>query len=365
MSKVGGFVARAVAAAVLFAASVEVAFRVAPEDQTVQRVDLRGEPFPEVRWVDGVALWRVHGSAERENLSCNADDAVHVWLVGSSITFGVELPAAEALGARLQARFDADMPGQVCVHDRAQPAYSGPNKGASVTELLAETEPGAASGRSALRPDVVVWELWNNEPCAYTRADPWLWSFCMLVTDEGGLPAMGVPPAVNAGLWARSAAWRWWAVHEAQRVADVDPNLRARDYARDVLPASVARIRDAGVRPLAWVAAPLDQGWAEGRAQIAGVLAPVLALLGDAGWPVVWAAELLADQDPAAIGRDSCCHLNAVGSDRLAERLFPALRAEVEQVRAARAVAYPPPSDVLATPHVPTPLPTRTGGEPR
>ena len=189
---------RALLALSLFAVTAELSLRAMNPVPRVQAVYLSGDrpELPAVQVVDGQPMWRNDGSDAREQVAC--DRPLHVLLVGSSITFGVELEAPEALGARLQEVLDTMMPGRVCVHSVAQPGFVGANKLVAARAWVAQHP-----------ADLVLWELWSNEVDGYVVSGDYAWNFGPFLVDELGYPSMLVPASVNAALWQRSAAWRF------------------------------------------------------------------------------------------------------------------------------------------------------------
>jgi hypothetical protein len=298
----------------LFVATSELIVRVGDFKPRAQRVDLRPGNVAKLRpyMRDGSVLWAAAETDARENAGCVG--AVDVLLIGSSISYGIDLPAAASLAGQLQARFDERLPGLVCVHGHAQPGYVGENKLAEARRALSLLN---------RRPAVMVWGLWQNEPDRWTVVDDEAWIFSDVVTDASGLPAVpGVPAAANRALWSRSALWRYATVATARSRSFGEGVTQMAAFAGERLP-ELDRLVGSDVTPLFWVALPLAGTWRDGRAHDDEAWQPFVAGAKARGWTVLWEDELLADTTPAEVRLDPCCHLNATGSAAMAEALYP------------------------------------------
>jgi hypothetical protein len=88
-----------------------------------------------------------------------------VVILGSSIFHGVELDPADSLGPQLAALLDKGEE-QPCVVNLAQPGSAFENQAAALRQHAA-----------ALRPRVVVWELWGNSAYRFTMVDDAAFNF--------------------------------------------------------------------------------------------------------------------------------------------------------------------------------------------
>ena len=148
MSRIGDWAFRGLIGALLFFGCAEIAVRLLQPPPRVQVITPGGTATMEQPLTDlhGVPVWRDVGSAARARCG-----AAHTLLIlGTSISFGIELPANAVFSAALQAELDRRAPGQWCVRNEAQPGFTLD----SIMGLARERVP-------ALRPDLVLLELGN------------------------------------------------------------------------------------------------------------------------------------------------------------------------------------------------------------
>jgi hypothetical protein len=296
---------------VLACALSELAVRVvnpAPRTQIVAAQAVEG-----MRWADGVPLWRQTGSDAREEPAC-APGATEVLLVGSSITFGIRMEAADTVGARLQRVLSSDGSAW-CVRSVAQPAYTGEQKRVAVE-----------AGIARWHPRVVVFEVWNNDGGDYVQVGDQAVATGGLRRDADGWPAppLPLPTWLHHEVMVRSAAWRYATI--ALAGGGPDPGAWT-----ERVPARLDRVVDAAgadARVVVWLAARLNRPFAEQAAGNPGSsdYGEVLRWGAARGVPVVDMAAAWAGRDPGDLGIDACCHLSADGAEQAAEVLAPVVR---------------------------------------
>ncbi|MCB9766332.1 MAG: hypothetical protein H6739_41540 [Alphaproteobacteria bacterium] len=261
-----------------------------------------------VRAIDGVPVWRsAHGSAARENADCQGD--ARVVLLGSSILYGSGLQPEESPGVQLQAALRARGV-DACVHNHAQPGFTFQTQAAVASEVL-----------PALRPQLVLWEIWENSPTTFAMAGDTAYNLHGLRVGSDGLPWLGgVPAGLNTWLLPRSRLYELLALDLAP---ETRPNMAKQwqDFAVGALRAGVTRVRAAGARPAFVLAPRLERPFAEQVAAPSPVYDPAVDLAERDGVPWTRLETLLADQSVEALRQDSCCHYNPAGAEAVGERL--------------------------------------------
>jgi hypothetical protein len=272
---------------------------------TVPRPDLRP-----IVMLHGEPMWEEAGSAERQNLGCRREGTRDVLMLGSSVFFGTGYGAEAVMSRRLQDRLDAAEPGLWCVLNFAQPGYTGRSKLA----LAREHVPG-------LKPELVLWELWINDPGGFTMLGSTAYNLTRLTVDPLGYPtALPVPDGLNRRLFHGSRLWEYATLTLAPQVPQATERVWT-EVIEQVLP-EVDRVTE--VEEADWAIVytpPLDRPFARSAARADPNLVPY-------GWVAAWAeaqgvpqldlAAALAETTPEAVRHDACCHYNAVGHERVA-----------------------------------------------
>lgn len=301
----------------LFAAMAEVTVRVT--DPTPRAQVIRGgdgtKPFTfPMRDVNGQPVWEHPGSDARQDPPC-ADDPRGVLLIGSSIFWGTGVEADEAVSHHLQADLTASDP-RWCVNNEAQPGFQGFSKVAIALEQIALRE-----------PEVVIWEVWANDPGGFTRIGDDAYGIDHLVRDSRGVPVLlpFLPEAWRGWLFEHSTAWEYAALALAPRQPGAQAEAWVR-YADEALPAVWAQTQAHGGRLvlafMPWLDRPFAQSAEEHRSDNEGYRR-VRAWADQAGVPWVDVAEAWRDQQPEALRHDPCCHYNPQGHAALAKLLAP------------------------------------------
>lgn len=292
----------------------------------VAEVVLRGRSLPRVQavfpdqaeliTVDGEVFWRSHSRGDREQAACVAREGrAAVVILGSSILFGVQLDASETLGAHLESVVDG------CVVNLAQPASSFQTQAATARHTLA-----------ALSPKLVIWEVWQNSPSAFTVINGVAYNFGNLSRDEAGVPSpLGVPPTINRTLFGLSSLYRFATIYQATERPEVQGGSAAwEDFTARALPQLLALAGDA--RIILPMMPPLSAPFAQTAARPPPGYAVFAAAAQAQGIETIDVAAALVDADHEALRLDPCCHLNAAGQAALgaviAARISPSAPGE-------------------------------------
>lgn len=274
---------------------------------------------PGLHTLHGEPVWRQIGTTPRENPDC--DGARRVLLLGSSILWGVGLPAEQTVGPRLQATLNAtDGPGRWCVHNHAQPAFTSAGKWAVGRDAI-----------DALQPDVVIWEAWMNDAGGFTRLGDAAYNLTGVPTDDAGYPTpiVPMPGALHHGLFHLSEAWRY------ATLASVRPTRDGREAAwrhltDHTLPAARDAVEAHGGTLIVVYAPRLDRPFAQSVQEHATEVQGYRHVRGwveRSGTVAYDLAEALAGRDPEDVRLDPCCHYDAGGHEVLARTLSPWVRA--------------------------------------
>jgi lysophospholipase L1-like esterase len=309
VSRIGDWAFRGLIGALLFFGSAEIAVRLLQPAPRVQVITAAGTATMEQPLTDllGVPVWRERGSAARAR--CEA--AHTVLILGTSISFGVELPANAVFSAALQAELDRRAPGQWCVRNEAQPGFTLDN----IMGLARDRVP-------ALRPDVVLLELGNLG--SYTLIDGAAYNLQDVATGPSGYPELvPLPPAWHRWLMGRSSLWRY--VHLTLVRLQRDP--AAEDARRTGAMAEAKALAEAGGgRLVLWVPTWIDGvvGQHDDRAPMSAE--PIPAWAAAHGVPTLELAQAWAGRDTSALALDPV-HFNAAGQAEVAKTLVPWLDA--------------------------------------
>lgn len=264
--------------------------------------------------VDGVALWRSVGTAERENFACEGEQRLMV--LGSSILFGSDLEPEESLGPLLESH----RPG-LCVHNLAQPGFTLQNQLTAAQKALS----GPLAGRT---PDVLLLEMWANSPNILRLVGQRAYNFGDLQVDEQGFPnPFGLPTSANRTLFGASAGYRFVVLSRAPLRRRSSTVEEWRGFARGRLQEALA-LAAAHEMTLVVVYMPtLSQPFAESAAHPLASYGPARHAFAAVDAVQVDAAALLTDASYEALRLDPCCHYNAAGMALLAARLVDVLPA--------------------------------------
>ncbi len=276
--------------------------RPAPRLQ-VTRPEVMGLPHG-FEFVDGQPLWPDYEGGNRRNEACPKPGTINVLLLGTSVTYGVTLPPESALGPRMQAELDAREPGRWCVLSAAEPAYRGGQKEAELHRAMARQH-----------VDVVLWEMWGNDPDHTTMVGANAYSFGPMVLGPGGLPrVIPMPIPLEQWLFERSRLYQYTVLTLGRQVPDRERWAR---YPTELLPRLVQTVEQGGGRFALYAPTRMDAPLAE------LVKSPSMPEMRAGRWirdnhvPLLRFAEVLKDSEVADVALDPAGHLNPEGFARL------------------------------------------------
>lgn len=284
----------------------------------------------------GAPTWPSPEDAPRHHWECldRPEASPRVLVLGSSILAASGLTPEEAFSVDLEARLRAEGL-DPCVMNLSEGAYTFQSQRALAEEYIPK-----------LRPDLVIWEVWENSPHDFSIVDGAAWRFQGMRL-RGGLPdAFGLPPAVAGPLFRASRLYQYAAV--ALGPTDTGGLKRTWiDFGERRVPEAEALVARGGA-DLLWVFCPrLDRPFAESAAERHAAEPPPLARhYADAAVameaPRIYLEDLLVDDRVEDLRQDTCCHYAPAGQRRLAEVLAPLVLEAVSPSGAAETPAPPP-----------------------
>jgi hypothetical protein len=293
----------------LFAVTAEAAVRYGrpmPRGQIIRSTG-KSTIAKTMRVTHGQPVWEEMGTKARHNLGCDAPDATHVALFGTSITFGTGYKAPEVLIAFLQQKLDAAEPGAWCVHNFAQPAFAGSNKLALAEEVLPE-----------LKPDVVLWESWNDHT-RYTVVGKDAYNISALRTGDDGYPwLLPLPGPLNRWLFQNSRAYEYGTMALSPQAEGGEQGQWDR-YMSGLLPRLIELTEGAGMELVMYMPAPLDRPFAASSDEHPLYVQRAADWADERGVESRFLADALRDWDHVELRHDPCCHLNPKGHEVVAE----------------------------------------------
>ena len=304
-----------IAASLAWAEAITRWLKPTPRGQII-RAD-RGPGEWEVTMRHGQPTWRDAGSAPRRHEDCPKAGTRDVVLLGTSITFGAGLAPEDSPSARLQADLDATEPGVWCVMDLSQPAYTGGNRVAELTDAL-----------ETLHPDVVLWEAWGTDADRYTIVGTDAYNFGPFDPDAAGLPyVVPLPAPVSAWLFQHSRLYEYAMI--ALGTGHKTDEERWAPWMTTGLPAVADAARAGGA--VFGIYAPIGME----RAPETWIDVPGLPTRMERPWalahdvPYLHLAEPMRGADITKIRFDTVGHLNAEGAKLFAGALADWLRTDL------------------------------------
>ncbi len=292
------------------------------DTQKLPRIQsVRDSSTPGFSVYNGVPLWEMDakGVLQRQNRECvesTPDGRADVLLLGDSIFHGVRLLPEESLGAQLSVRLEETLRRPPCIVNLAEPGYSFQNEKAVAERYMAE-----------IKPRIVLLEIWGNTSHKYRVFGDRAYNFGSLETDERGLPPVKwISSGINEWLFSRSALWRQISIRTAKRAPG-----RMADVWRDMLRTEMepfyrwVQEQDA-ILMLAYptnLAAPFS----EPRKGELSLYPVVQTWAEENNLATMYFQEVFKEEDYKEVRLDPCCHLNAVGTSKLADAMAPWLGA--------------------------------------
>jgi hypothetical protein len=262
-----------------------------------------------LRLAGDVAVWTV--TRDREHTECveHHPERTRILFVGSSITYGVGLDAADVFTAKLEERLNALRPSPgFCVLNFAQAAFGWEQKWAVLREEVPR-----------VKPALTFVEHWDAQWYHYAVRGDMAYSTRGVRLRSDGVPGFpGIPGVLNDALFAHSRVYEYLALVPWESDAPDDTPTR---FAAVTLAPVPGALRAMGTRPVFVLATTLDRPLAEPRPVQRGWQDPIRALALQQGVPVYSLTEELASEDYLAIRLDPCCHFNAAGHRSLERAL--------------------------------------------
>jgi len=265
----------------------------------------------------GHVYWQDEAPARR-NATCEddrgAEGAARIALFGSSITYGSGVEADEAFSAGLSRLRPA-----WCVHNYGEPAFGYEAKRAAARAAL-----------PALKPELVLWEIWINDNARYVRAGDLVYDPADLLRDEAGYPTwLPLPAGLHGWLFQRSRFYAYASIARAPGGYTAGPSIWS-EYEDGELDALKGMVEDAGGELVLSIWPRLDRSFEASVDEPPSVYRVVERWAEATGTPLIDVAALLVGEDHEALRADPCCHYNPVGHGVIAERLVPVLDGFVE-----------------------------------
>ena len=306
-----------------------------PLDRVQRVMRLSNHTF---RMIGDVPVWKMNApNTERvANTACleTAQSGPDVYLVGDSIFYGVQLDPDDTLAPRLQNILTTSLQREACVINLSEPGFAFENEEAVLREAMADH-----------KPRVVVLELWANSPHRFRVLGGVAYNFGRMDTDEQGLPNPGVPTDLNRWLFGSSALWR----HLSTGLATTTPRRSTErwvEFVEEELEPFRAWLEDNGIDLVLAYATSLKTPFSEGRSKENMVYEIARSWAQGHGLVEIVFSEVLAGEDPSAVGIDACCHLNEEGTRLVSEAIGAPL------VELLQPTASPQPTTGLGTPGV-------------
>ena len=301
----------------VFAATSEWAvraFRIMPRAQIIRGGDVRGPGVTPIDWSGTQPTWEMSNTVARQNLACIAEQERRVVMVGSSVFYGSGYEPPEVMSTFLGDRLASDGE-QWCVYNLAQPAYISGNKMEMLRRHLPE-----------IKPAVVLWEVWMNDPGGYSRVGDDAINLTGLLLDSSGTPSMWpVPSAANQALFRVSRAWQLLALGLSVD-AEAAYERRWEALIDGPLPELVGLCEQHGCTVGLVMTPGLDTPFEAWHARPPRAYEMVAAWADRNGIAKVSLAEGLIGLTPEEVRHDPCCHYNPRGHQNVADLLEPFTR---------------------------------------
>lgn len=303
---------------VLFGGASEFLLRVLNPQPRVQMI--RKDMLP-IRVLHGEPVFVTVDTPEHQNEGCPSEGTLDVAMFGSSIFYSTPYTYPQSLAARLQKRLDAGGEGR-CVIDYAQPAHTFDSKLALAKDAIPR-----------FQPEIVLWEVWMNDPGGYTLIDGDAYNLTGLELDGDGYPiAIPLPGPIHRALFRHSRLY-WYGTLSVSGMFSGTKDYRDKiwdDVLAEGYPELLRLTRAAGSRLVLVLCPPLDHGFAESADQVPVAYQKVLDFAAANGIEALILADALRDEDFMALRGDPCCHYNEDGLEAVADVLEAAVNAGPE-----------------------------------
>lgn len=281
----------------------------------------RWQRLTEFQVVDDILVWETTGpeSDDVANLACAEDESADVMILGDSILYGVRLDPKDTLGLSLSHSLKKTDGSNACVVNLSIPGFTLDQE-----ILVAETD------WNALKPKIVVLEIWQNTPHRMIAAGDRAYNFGHLVVDDNGIPnPFNIPSSINLSLFSNSALWIRLVEGSAKSKLGREETKQQWNVTLDDIAAFHDWLNDRNAQLVLVFATALKHPWSEGRSIERTWYSIVQNFADTQQIPTLWFDEILSSQNVEDVRLDECCHLNEKGmalvSDSLTQTLQPLL----------------------------------------
>jgi hypothetical protein len=275
---------------------------------------------------DGIPLWGCESEPDdqrRKNRGCVEahPDRRRVLFLGSSITYGTSLRAADVVTTALEDRLNRRQPEPgYCVLNFAERAYQFDQKYAVGRREVAR-----------YRPQLILWESWSE-----WRTLRLIGSSAYAVSDfelrpDGFIGISSVPDAFHRTLFLHSRLYEHFALRFGTRIKESrDERQVMADFYHNRLSRVIELARSNAARLVVYRAPPLDRPFAETVKHPSAGEALLEELLRADGVPYYALARELAGHDFTELRLDPCCHFNEAGHQALVPILERIVRENID-----------------------------------
>lgn len=293
-----------------------------PRAQIIRGATETEQPRHDLTFIDGQPIWHELGTEERRNAGCPNEGSYEVLMLGSSIFYGSGYLHDQVMSHYLQQALDAGDDGPWCVLNYGQPAMVSMSKAAVATQAIPQFE-----------PELVLWEMWHNDPGGFVMLGPDAYNITGMVTDEAGYPTfMPMPAALRRTLFHSSRLFEYASL--ALTPSRPDAYEHKWHQLRDETLPSVRRLTEAHGGELVMVFTPfLDVPFAQSADNHVDKYRGYQWMAGwadEAGVRRYDLAEALVDASVEELRHDTCCHYSEAGHRAVGQQLAEWVR----QVRA-------------------------------
>ncbi len=282
----------------------------------------------DITMLHGEPMWDEIGTTELRNEGCPGDGTYDVLMLGSSIFYGTGVSWEDSMSTHLQRRLNSAEGAPWCVLNYGQPAMTSRGK--------------LALGKAAIerfQPELVLWELWSNDPGGFTMIGPDAYNLTGLTVDADGYPVwLPLPSSLHHWLFRTSYLYEYATL----AFSPAEEGAYERGWRRllDETLTELRRLTNAygGEVVLVFVprlSVPFEESAELHRTHVRGYM-----------WTAEWAAEQGVDTYDVAVGLsgqsvealrgDLCCHYSEAGHAAvgvLLEEEVRAHRREQEETR--------------------------------
>jgi hypothetical protein len=298
----------------LIATILETYFRFEPLTRVQRVMKLQNQNNLEI--VDGVPLWHSvkRSSTLVANRSCLRElhDRPDVLFVGDSIFYGVFLEPTKTIAPIVQQMLVSSLGRPSCVVNLSQPGYTFQNEEVVIRRAVEE-----------FHPRVLVLEIWANSVHKFALTDESAYNFGTLQADELGFPNLGVPLLLNQKLFSWSATWRHVSLGLAKS-SRVGPLQQWENLVAGGLEPLRVWLDERDTTLVLAFATSMSTPLSEER-QKEHIYSVVMEWAEEHAVSQIYFLDVMASEKVEDMSIDTCCHLSARGTEKVAEALEPIL----------------------------------------